>query len=322
MTTGEPHPAAELPSFGWPRPNDLNKLHSASLTNSRFAMLAGSLWTPGVTDIIVWDWRTGRILLVSEPIPLARAFRSTGIHPVRQETADRTYRDLKFIDEYSFVMLSDPPQEGPPQLRVIDTECRTTPTPIQTSFSFSSRAPPPSHLLSDPCGHAPSSDELTTAPFYPDPSRRILAVGSGNLWWYVINTELLLGFSREREGQNISWDDWEATLTLVQAQDITSSDCTWVSGCRLFCTASRGTDYDYGQSYLRMYDFNRAVRPKNLDAQSGTEGSKRKKEVSRDFVEHQLPWRPRDLKRGAATTVHDSIVFCVVSTLITLPPGP
>ena len=79
MTTGEPHPAAKLPSFNWPGNNHSLRLQSTFITSSRFAILASDSWTPTVTGIVDWDWITGRVLLVSETFPLATAFRSTTI---------------------------------------------------------------------------------------------------------------------------------------------------------------------------------------------------------------------------------------------------
>lgn len=217
-------------------------------------------------------------------------------------------------------MLASPlPQERvPPHLYVFNTKCETTPSPVKASFSFSSaHVTFPTHLLSEPCGYTPSPDELATAPFYPDPSHRILAVGVENRWWYVINAELLLELARERRGQNVGWDEWRTRCIPVSVKDLAGINSIWVSGCRLFCAVSRGTDGS--QAYLRIHDFNRACRAKNLDTPSGIGMGGRSRETSPDLNEYQLPWNASDLRRGTMTTAHDSIILCVVSILIALP---
>lgn len=64
MTTGEPHPAAKLPDFTWPEANNLNLIHAASITSSRFAIIVENSYQK-IRKIFVWNWRTGRILVVS-----------------------------------------------------------------------------------------------------------------------------------------------------------------------------------------------------------------------------------------------------------------
>ena len=77
MATGyQPHPnAAELIC---PRINGVTGVPSASVTNSRFAMLVESD-AQSTTVIYVWDWRMGKILLVSECLPSAAPFDSTEV---------------------------------------------------------------------------------------------------------------------------------------------------------------------------------------------------------------------------------------------------
>ena len=72
MTGGEPHPAAEHPIISCPRVCEANaggKIGSISTTSSRVALLAGKPGTSEGMKVVVWEWRTGRILLVS---PLLR----------------------------------------------------------------------------------------------------------------------------------------------------------------------------------------------------------------------------------------------------------
>ena len=66
MTTGESHPAAELPSLSLPRDYPFPVFYSPSITSSRFAVLVRSWRDDTVATILVWDWRKGKLLLVSE----------------------------------------------------------------------------------------------------------------------------------------------------------------------------------------------------------------------------------------------------------------
>jgi hypothetical protein len=68
MTSGQPHPAAENPILSCSRTYETEldpDLLSVSITNSRLAVLVGDLQTNDRARMVVWDWRTGRILLVS-----------------------------------------------------------------------------------------------------------------------------------------------------------------------------------------------------------------------------------------------------------------
>jgi hypothetical protein len=71
MTSGQPHPAAESPIVGYRRkcrPIGLFGGYSISITDSRLAILVGPPLPPNGMDLVVWDWRTGRILFVSESL--------------------------------------------------------------------------------------------------------------------------------------------------------------------------------------------------------------------------------------------------------------
>ena len=65
MTSGQPHPAAEHPIINC-EAHTWVAASSVSITNSRLAILVGY---PSIEEmgLVVLDWRTGRVLLVSEP---------------------------------------------------------------------------------------------------------------------------------------------------------------------------------------------------------------------------------------------------------------
>jgi hypothetical protein len=195
-------------------------------------------------------------------------------------------------------------------------------TPIQTSFSFPTAClgAPCLCLSLESCGYIPSPDELKTAPFYPDCSQRILALYFGQHGTcYAINVELLLELAREREGQDVGWDEWGANTIEVHIGDPDNLREIWASGCRLFCTVSAGMD-DGGDdpSYLRIYDFSRAGRAKYLRALDRASGGGRARRISPSVDGCKLPWNSVDFRYAILTTGHDSIVFCIVSVLIFL----
>jgi hypothetical protein len=71
MASGQPHATAENPTISCPRKLETNartEVYSVSVTNSRLALLLGN---PNITEgvrMLVWDWRTGELLLVSESL--------------------------------------------------------------------------------------------------------------------------------------------------------------------------------------------------------------------------------------------------------------
>ena len=66
MTAGEPHPTAKLPSLSLPGRRRYTQFSSLSITSCRFAVLVGSTRNQNTVKILVWDWRKGKLLLVSE----------------------------------------------------------------------------------------------------------------------------------------------------------------------------------------------------------------------------------------------------------------
>ena len=199
---------------------------------------------------------------------------------------------------------------------MLDTECRTGLEPIETTFSF-----PPSYsqmgtytwLLSEPCSHAPSPDEVMTAPFYPDPSQRIFGFCINGVR-YVIKTELLLKLARERGGQTVEWcGDHDIGIGFREAFH---SKFAWISGCRLFCILpqeERGP-----LKYLEIYDCSRASRAKNVKVVEG----KREGPILSSIGSYELPWTASSEYETTLTGGHDTIVVCVVSGPTALSASP
>jgi hypothetical protein len=132
-----------------------------------------------------------------------------------------------------------------------------------------------------------------------------------------INVELLLGLAREREGQDVGWDEWGIHTIEVHVGHRGSPGKIWVSGCRMFCTMSDGADDDHS-TYLRIYNFSHAGRAKylrTLDTASEGGGTRR---LSPSLDGHKLPWTFGGSWGVDLTIGHDSLAFCVVSILIFL----
>ena len=199
---------------------------------------------------------------------------------------------------------------------ILDTKPETITKPTQTSFSLSSAYEWTSfsHFTSEPCGHIPSLDELLIAPFYPDPSQRILVLcyrQQGRS--YVINVELLLELAREREGQYVIWEEWVTHTIEVQIESGSLLSHIWVSGCQLYCTMFRREGVNI-LSYLRIYDFSHAGRSKHLHTLDRPNRGRGTRGISPSLEGYKLPWNPDP--HVIPVKGHDSIVFCIVSILV------
>ena len=106
-------------------------------------------------------------------------------------------------------------------------------------------------------GYNPSPQDILSAPFYPDPSQRILGLSMGPQWgFYVTKVERLLSIARERAGEEIQWEEWKPCLIEIFSQgtpDGTYHLGSWVSGFRVFSAFVAWAHH--GGCTLRVYDF-------------------------------------------------------------------
>ena len=97
---------------------------------------------------------------------------------------------------------------------------------------------------------------MLSAPFYPDPSQRILAMSMDPFWgYYVMKVETLLRFAIERVGEDIQWEEWKTCLIETGPQQTLNAPRylrSWVSGFRLFSAFQALGDRIYD---LRVHDF-------------------------------------------------------------------
>ena len=126
----------------------------------------------------------------------------------------------------------------PGALVVLDTEKDMGGTPIQTNFCFPpifSYAGEPSLILERGV-HKPSPAE-SLAPFYPDPTQRIIALDTHSRpQFLVLRVETLLKLVKDRGGTDIGWEEWKNHAVIPTRSPRSSPACRgiYVSGCRLF----------------------------------------------------------------------------------------
>jgi hypothetical protein len=105
-------------------------------------------------------------------------------------------------------------------------------------------------LISDLGGHEPSYTDDLFAPFYPDPSQRVLAIDFISYDGVaVMKEETLLSLVQERKGEVLRWGEWGELVTWVLPGR--HPDGLWVSGPRLRCVYST----DSGEPLMETYDF-------------------------------------------------------------------
>ena len=224
-----------------------------------------------------------------------------------QEHHSHYHRCFEFLDDYRLaVSVSASEDNESPVLLLLDTERVSLMEPTWTRFC----GPAPClhwTCLFDTGGHKPSPQEMLAAPFYPDPSQRILALSTELQWgFYVMKVETLLRLVRERAGEDIQWEEWKSYMieTVPQRQPHTAYHRgSWVSGFRLFSTfvalCDRGCN-------LCVHDFSPHASTKFLHKLDDG------RTVMRPSVESVLlPWNGiciRSLSFG-----HDSIVAELVS---------
>jgi len=207
-----------------------------SITSSRLAFLCVPFGGTVPPQVIVWDWTTGDILL---------------------DLQDQAYWYMTFVDNFWLMVFFEDRRE--PLVHLGLTFLNTEQTKkdgeelTQTTFysrPFKYRNLLRSRIFTDLGGHEPSCEDDLFAPFYPDPSQRILAFWSQiSDHFLVIKVETLLRLAREWEGEDLRSGEWQAHATWVRCTGYAS--IVWVSGPRLCfvgLTECGGTSID-------VYDF-------------------------------------------------------------------
>ena len=210
-----------------------------------------------------------------------------------------------FVDDSRLVLLLD--EFGhlqPPGLVFLDTN-QTTIDGGELAKTFF-RLDPYQHVrlepsfVSDLGGHGPSCEDDRFAPFYPDPSHRLLVIefmGIGCL--FVMKTEALLRLAREREGEELHWGEWKAHVTRISTDVDTRK--LWVSGPRL-CFVYLA---DSGETLVDVYDFSAQTSARHTEA--GDDGVVERVAPS---MTHTLHFRVEETLSPYGC--HDSIAFFMV----------
>ena len=155
-----------------------------------------------------------------------------------QEHHNSCHEYFEFLDDYRLaISVSAPEDNESPGLLLLDTERVSLMTPTWTRF----RGPVSSRNLArlfDAGGYKPSPQDTLAAPFYPDPSQRILALYvEPQRELYVVKAETLLRLAMGRVGEELQWEEWKSCLieTIPHATPDTAYCLgSWVSGFRLF----------------------------------------------------------------------------------------
>ena len=182
-------------------------------------------------------------------------------------------------------------------------------TLTQTTFHFDGRKhldPGEEIIHIEQGGHKPSPEESLLAPFFPDPSQRILAVELHNRGSvFVIKTEVLLKLAQEWGGGVLEWEQWRTHGIEVRPGDVSN---IWISGPRLFCMT--GPE----RSQMDVYDFSPQASARHLKTTIDKDGMVQRIMLP-SIRKLQLPWDIQDPWVHSASCGHDSIVFLMVNAL-------
>ena len=207
---------------------------------------------------------------------------------------------MTFVDDYWLVLLVSGEREPKlhPGLIVLNTKQEVTNGGelVQTAFNLGvdehlDHDYDLPQLISDTNGPLPSREDDLSAPFYPDASQRVLVVGfSAGADFLAVRVEALLRLAREREGDSLNWEEWEAHAGW---ETHTIEGCNfWVSGSRLYCVTCVEAE-----PFFDVYDFSA-------------------KGVG---MTETLPWDVSNMIGSCGC--HDSVAFILVSTSCSLKPN-
>jgi hypothetical protein len=223
------------------------------------------------------------------------------------------YTTAEFVDDYRLLVSLESTVDAPPSLVLMDTRKNMGGKPMQTFLHLSSFFinAGPLGLLFERGTHEPSPAE-SQAPFYQDPSQRIVVLDQTSVLSYlVLRVGALLEFVESREGSEIEWDEWKS-LVAIPFVDLSLVDTinAWVSGSRFFFISSFISS---SAAFVRLFDFSMRGRAKYLSGRANERfgdfralfSTGAKAEITRDFM--------LGMQSG-----HDSIVFARVSVLFLL----
>ena len=220
---------------------------------------------------------------------------------------DEACHSMTFVDDF-WLALRLKGQSGPgipPGLAFFNTKQKKVAGEelAQTTFYLDPSEEDPwgrVDLVSDLGGHVPSHEDGLFAPFYLDPSQRVLGVEFlGSV--IVTKTETLLKLARDREGDCLQWREWQSHVTRIEREGYLNK--IWVSGPRL-CYAEVT---ESGETSMDVYDF--GARASAVCVESIKDGVAQRFTPS---VTQILPWGIDQIINSYGC--HDSMTFVLVKT--------
>ena len=179
-----------------------------------------------------------------------------------------------FVDDFwlAFILASGE-SDVPPRLVLVNTEHSVgDPELVQTTFWFDphkSRYTETFFLHLDQGGNEPTPEEDSFAPFYQDPSQRILTVQFfEDIYIFAVKVEVLLKLAREHGGTELEWEQWRTHVVEVPSLD---SVFLWVAGPRLFSLSSIER-WDDEKSWVDVYDFSPRASGQHLQEVATNDG--------------------------------------------------
>lgn len=220
---------------------------------------------------------------------------------------------MRFIDDYRLLAGLKPVSRGaPPSLALMDTRKDTGGVPLQTLFHLSPYFRDGLlSLLMERGAHEPSPEEFV-APFYRDPSQRIIALDLPYTRCYpVVRVGSLLELLEDHEGSEVGWDEWKSRLILPSIY-YRKLGLAWVSGSRLFVLQLEKNDPP--TSRIVSYDFSVQGCAKHLSEETNADlGGV--KYLSPAAMSKSIPYDTMLGTFGA----HDSFIFSYVSVTVFRP---
>ena len=152
-------------------------------------------------------------------------------------------------------------------------------------------------------GHKPSPEESLLAPFFPDPSQRILVIQfCGSV--FVMKTEVLLRLAQERGGAALEWEQWKTHTIEVQTEGVANF---WVSGPRLFGVSS------INEIWMDVHDFSPRASARYLETITGRDGVVQRF-MCPSMQINRPPWSALDPAiHFASGGGHDSVALLMVN---------
>lgn len=294
LVDGKPHPSAQTPVlFLTCEPGSSDDHWNISISGSRLAFF--SVWFGYKTQLVVWDWQAGEILLVCS----ISLFSFPLIQIVRQELKDYNIQFAGLVDDFWLLILSDGSGPQPTsKLTFLSTkETREDGGGFVRTSLFLDGDLEMENLLG---GHEPSCTDDLSAPFHPDPSQRVLVVKFADCEdVLVMKAEAILKLVQERKDEDLQWEEWEDYATWISSTG--PPDGLWIADHRLRCMILT----DPGVPLMDVYDF-------------GTQASGRYTKMVKDgFVQSFAPSATKNLPLEFshsfdAYASYDSIVFATV----------